>query len=110
MHSARTVFAAYASKDFERQAKAKAKLKSDHVGACAAWLNDMDRWVVVHNADPSLPAPMLKFLIGLENTQPKVKIRDWGLDRLRETLRRLTFRTDARSVEQAQEQRFAGRL
>jgi hypothetical protein len=89
LHSSRTVFAAYAPKDFDRQAKAKAKLKDDHVGACAAWLTDMDRWVVVHNADPSLPAPMLKFLIGLEKTQPKVKVRDWGLERLREVLRPL---------------------
>jgi hypothetical protein len=92
LHSDRTVFAVYAPKDFSRQAKAKEKLRGDHVGACASWLSHMSAWVVVHNADPSLPAPMLKFLLQLEATQPAVKVRDWGLDKLRDQLRRLTRR------------------
>ena len=52
----------------------------------------MSAWVVVHNADPSLPAPMLKFLLQLETTQPAVTIRDWGLEKLRDVLRRLNRR------------------
>jgi hypothetical protein len=92
LHSERTVFAVYAPKDFNKQSKAKQKLRGDHVGACGSWLSHMSAWVVVHNADPSLSAPMLKFLLQLEATQPGVTVRDWSLDRLRDVLRRLTRR------------------
>lgn len=91
-HSQRTVFAVYAPKDFDRPAKAQSKLKADHEGACASWLEHMDTWIVIHNADPSLPGPMLKLLVQLQATQPLVKVRDWGFDILRDVVRRLNRR------------------
>jgi hypothetical protein len=83
LHSQRRVFALYAPKDIEQSSHAKNKIRDDHAGALKHWREHMNRWTLVHNSDPSLPAPLLAVLAVLQTKEPSVEVREWDCEKLR---------------------------
>lgn len=85
LRSERRLFQCYAPRELT-QRRTLSKMKSDFRGALKHWRVHFDEWVFVHNSLEGLPPRILQELLFLENANPPVLARDWGIQELQRRL------------------------
>jgi hypothetical protein len=95
LKSQRCLFQVYAPNEMT-ESIAISKIKEDFEGARIHWHEHFDEWVFVHNANDGLPPHVQKTILDLEQANPGITLKPWGLEDLR-IIFRLISRIDLES-------------
>jgi hypothetical protein len=82
LRSERNLFQVYAPNELS-SSSAIDKIDEDFKGALPFWGQHFRNWTFVHNSRQGLGPDVLKKLLDLKKANPKIKIKHWGFEELR---------------------------
>lgn len=88
LKSERTLFQVYAPNEMTA-AEAVRKIGEDFSGSLPHWKQYFDIWVFVHNAYDGLSPQIVAKLLELDSKHSPIRVTHWGLEELRQRLRRI---------------------
>ncbi|HEX3529011.1 MAG TPA: ABC-three component system protein [Thermoanaerobaculia bacterium] len=88
LKSERCLFQVYAPNEMTEAAAIK-KIREDFEGAKVHWRVYFDKWVFAHNAVDGLPPHVQAEILEFERKNEGLTLMPWGLEELREVLRRV---------------------